>query len=244
MIRRVISALRRRTMAAWRSLVPSPQFADRLYAWWWWRSFNGPHLIDRSYIEALDRLPPDARGLDVGSGGGRIRPNATTTDITPHPEVDVVCDASSLPFDDGAFDYVWSNAVLEHVRDPHQVAREMVRVLKSGGIAIIQTPFLENIHSWPEDYYRFTPQGLRYLFRDLEEVKTGVSAGPGQVLPDLIQYYFAGFPDIESRRLLPTLCCMLIGVWLWPIRLLDHVLKHQPSWWRWARAYYFIGRKP
>jgi len=39
----------------------------------------------------------------------------------------------ALPFRPGSFDVVFSNSVLEHVRDPAQVLREAVRVLRAGG---------------------------------------------------------------------------------------------------------------
>jgi SAM-dependent methyltransferase len=216
----------------------------RFYGWWWWYSCNRPHLTDRSHIEILEELPANAVGLDLGAGGKRIRPNAITTDIQALPGVDVVCDATALAFEDNKFDYVWSNAVLEHVREPWKVAAEIARVLKPGGVAIIHTPFLEYVHGWPDDYYRFTIQGLRVLFKGLEELKTGTSAGPGQVLPDLIQYYFAGFGDLVNGGFWPTLWCVCVGIWLLPLRWLDRWLCRRPSYWRWARAYYYVGRKP
>ncbi len=44
-------------------------------------------------------------------------------------------DGRSLPFADGSFDVICSNAVLEHVSDLSALAREMRRVTKEGGIA-------------------------------------------------------------------------------------------------------------
>ena len=159
------------------------------------------------------------------------------------PGVDVVGDGQKLPFLNDIFDYIWCSAVLEHVPYPMQVAAEIVRTLKPGGFAIIQVPFLENIHGWPEDYYRFTLQGLRVVFKDLEEVKNGVSAGPGQVLPDLIQYHFVLYAELQKGKLLTNLICIVAGIFLLPLRVLDHLTKNRPSYWKWARAYYWIGRK-
>ncbi len=45
----------------------------------------------------------------------------------------VVAAGEVLPFRPGDFDVVYSNSVLEHVRDPAQVLREAVRVLRPGG---------------------------------------------------------------------------------------------------------------
>jgi SAM-dependent methyltransferase len=156
----------------------------------------------------------------------------------------VVGDGHRLPFLNDSFDYIWCNAVLEHVPDPMQVASEIARILKPEGLAFIQVPFLENVHGWPQDYYRFTIQGLRVLFRNLEEVQSGVSAGPSQLLPDLVQYYCVAFAELQNGKLLTNLLCLIPGALLLPMRLLDHILKNRPSYWKWARAYYWVGRKP
>lgn len=217
--------------------------AERLYAWWWWRSLNRPQVTDSAYIELLETVPPGSFGLDLGSRS-RVREDAITLDVVAAEGVDVVGDGHDLPFVDDTFDYVWCNAVLEHVRNPWLVAAEIVRTMKPGGLAVVQVPFLENIHGWPDDYYRFTPNGLRALFRDLDEVAVGVSAGPGQVLPDLVIYYGTGFGEIQGGGLPRNLAAVVLGALLLPFRYLDRIARGRPSWWKWARGYYFVGRKP
>jgi SAM-dependent methyltransferase len=217
--------------------------AEEVYGWWWWRSLNRPRISDRTYEWLLAEIPAGSRGLDLGSRE-RVRADALTLDVVEADGVDVVADGHDLPFVDGSFDYVWCNAVLEHVRNPFGVAREIERVLRPGGLAVIQVPFLESIHNWPDDYFRFTQNGLRQLFSELDEVATGVSAGPGQVLPDLVQYYAVGFSDVHGGGLGVNLFLVLVGTLLWPIRVLDTLLRRRPSYWRWARAYYYVGRKP
>ncbi len=191
----------------------------------------------------LHEIPAGSLGLDLGSRA-RVRPDAITLDVVAVDGVDVVGDGHDLPWPDDTFDYVWCNAVLEHVRNPFLVASEIVRTLRPGGIAIVQVPFLENVHGWPDDYFRFTLNGLRELFTELEEVATGTSAGPGQVLPDLLQYYGTAFADIQGGGLFVNLAAVVLGTLLLPLRLLDRALTRRPSYWKWARAYYYAGRKP
>jgi len=52
---------------------------------------------------------------------------------------------AALPFEDGRFDVVHANQVIEHLADTDQFIREIYRVLKPGGYAIVCT---ENLASW------------------------------------------------------------------------------------------------
>lgn len=57
--------------------------------------------------------------------------------------VNVICtvaDGEYLPFPDGAFDAVWGNAILHHL-DLTRAGRELVRVLKPGGVAVFCEPW-------------------------------------------------------------------------------------------------------
>lgn len=54
----------------------------------------------------------------------------------------VVEDASGLPFDDSSFDVVVCLEVLEHLFQPHLATREMLRVLRPGGVLIATVPNL------------------------------------------------------------------------------------------------------
>jgi ubiquinone/menaquinone biosynthesis C-methylase UbiE len=47
-------------------------------------------------------------------------------------------DAAALPFPDGSFDFVVSSAVWEHLPDVRAATTEVRRVLRPGGLAIIQ----------------------------------------------------------------------------------------------------------
>jgi SAM-dependent methyltransferase len=52
-------------------------------------------------------------------------------------------DGQALPFRDGAFDWVFSHAVIEHVADAPRYLRECVRVLRRGGSMYLSTaPYL------------------------------------------------------------------------------------------------------
>jgi 2-polyprenyl-3-methyl-5-hydroxy-6-metoxy-1,4-benzoquinol methylase len=63
----------------------------------------------------------------------------------------------------GQFDVVICEQVLEHVTDPDAAVRTLGRLMRPGGWLLVSTPFLIRIHAAPDDYWRFTPSGLRLL---------------------------------------------------------------------------------
>jgi SAM-dependent methyltransferase len=66
------------------------------------------------------------------------------------PDVQRV-DMLKMPFEDQSFDLVIANHVLEHVDDDLKALGEISRVLKSGGYAILQTPYSAKLHHTWQD---------------------------------------------------------------------------------------------
>ena len=58
------------------------------------------------------------------------------------PGVDHHVDLQSLPFRDGSYDVVYASHVLEHIQDDHAAIREIRRVLRPGGIAVLPVPIM------------------------------------------------------------------------------------------------------
>jgi predicted SAM-dependent methyltransferase len=63
----------------------------------------------------------------------------TTTDLLS-PLADVKADICNLPFEDNSYDIIFCNHVLEHIPDDTKAMQELFRVLKKGGMAILQIP--------------------------------------------------------------------------------------------------------
>lgn len=63
----------------------------------------------------------------------------TTTDLNS-PLADVKADICDLPFDDNTYDIIFCNHVLEHIPNDEKAMLELYRVLKPGGMAILQIP--------------------------------------------------------------------------------------------------------
>ncbi|HEV2811818.1 MAG TPA: methyltransferase domain-containing protein [Solirubrobacteraceae bacterium] len=62
-----------------------------------------------------------------------------STDLDPRI-ADVQADLTDLPFEDEAFDLVICNHVLEHIPDDRRAMREIRRVLRPSGAAVMQHP--------------------------------------------------------------------------------------------------------
>jgi SAM-dependent methyltransferase len=81
----------------------------------------------------------------------------------PYAKSTYVCDLGSLPVEDGRFDAIIFNQVMEHLPDPLAVLKELRRVLKAQGIIMCSAPLFYEEHEQPYDYFRFTQFGWRYL---------------------------------------------------------------------------------
>ena len=79
-----------------------------------------------------------------------------------------ITDCPELP--DGGFDAIVSVDVFEHITRPWLAAQEITRLLRPGGFTYHSTLWSWRYHPCPVDYWRFSPDALRFLFRDLNLV--------------------------------------------------------------------------
>ena len=106
-------------------------------------------------------------------------------------------DLMNLSFEDGSFDFVVSDQVLEHLDgNPQSAMDESRRVLKPGGVAVHTTCFLQQIHWGPKDLWRFSPDALRFLARDFSEIIACEAWGNRLVWPYIwMGLRFEGIPQ-------------------------------------------------
>jgi SAM-dependent methyltransferase len=169
-------------------------------------------------------------------------PGYVNLDLFAQPGVDVQADAELLPFPDALFTRVECDAVLEHVRDPRRVMREIVRVLAPGGYAHLVTPFCHPFHEYPRDYRRFTLDGLKELNGGrLEVVAEGWRTGPtATMLVFTLEYAKLVFPWKWWRAAAHG----VLGWVLFPLRYLDLLLQRSPYAPRLGNHCYLWLRKP
>ena len=196
---------------------------------------------DKSIFDTVNEYKDSSLVLNLGSGPGLfdryIEVDMLNLDIDESNSPDVVGDAHDMPFAEESFDCIFCNAVLEHVPRPWVVASEIGRVLKRGSHVCVNVPFLQVGHT-QHDYYRFTVEGLRTLFSDFKEIKSGVSAGPFSFLTVFISSYISSFFSGRARSLVG----LIINFIVFPLKYLDVVIRNR-NMGEFADAVYFIGIK-
>ncbi len=99
-------------------------------------------------------------------------------DQRPGPGVDRLEDVEALTFEPGSAGTVILLDTLEHVRDCHRALDEVWRVLKRDGVVIATSVMDFFIHDEPCDYWRFTPEAFRFLFRRFPQQLVGFQGNP------------------------------------------------------------------
>jgi SAM-dependent methyltransferase len=169
---------------------------------WWYRERRA--MLARE----LRRLGPPGRALDIGAaGGGNTRVlvahgwdalaadySETAVELAVRRGLRAIhADACDLPLPGESFDLVLAFDVLEHIEDDHTAARELVRVLRPGGRALITVPCdmaLWSAHDVASFHFR------RY---DREEL-TDLLRGAGLVVDRMWSWNVLMRPIVAWRR--------------------------------------------
>jgi len=184
-------------------------------------------------------------GKSAGEGFGallaRVPPmRLLETDVLFGPRTMLVCDSHDLPFEDGFFDGVIAQAVLEHVVDPYRCVEEIFRVLQPAGLVYAETPFMQQVHEGRYDFTRFTHLGHRRLFRRFEEIASGPVCGTGMALAWAYRHFLVSLSDSPTIRNFMDRFARLTSFYL---KYLDDFSIRNSGSFDSASANYFIGRK-
>lgn len=136
-------------------------------------------LAHHKRIHALERVREHAHGdlLDVGCGARPFEPvfagrigrsygvdHPLSTELSArHPDAFAIAEA--LPFRDQSFDTVLAMALMPYLPVPDFMLREAHRVLRPGGVVVIEFQMMGPPWNPPWDFFRFTRYGAELLLR-------------------------------------------------------------------------------
>jgi SAM-dependent methyltransferase len=123
-----------------------------------------------------------------------------------YPDFDI-CHVDAV---DRTFGVVLCDQVIEHVEDPFGAARNLARLCAPGGYVVVGVPFLVRVHPAPNDYWRFTPDGLRLLLERAGLEVTDVRGWGNRHCANVNFLVWSGRPKWASLRNEPTLP---VNVW-------------------------------
>jgi SAM-dependent methyltransferase len=107
-------------------------------------SFNLEYLLRKRYSWMNEYIKKDDHGVEMGAGTGFSKffinnKFLLLTDFSCHEWLDIKnVDALHTPFDDCSYDYVVTSNMIHHVPHPIKFLKEMKRILKPGGVLLIQ----------------------------------------------------------------------------------------------------------
>lgn len=108
--------------------------------------------------------------LDVGSGKNLRYKNLfsfdkyITLDVDSKNSPDIISSADNIPLKNGSVDSIICTQVLGDIREPFLAIGEFFRILRPGGYVILSESLLNETHGEPNDFWRFTNFGLKYMF--------------------------------------------------------------------------------
>jgi SAM-dependent methyltransferase len=186
---------------------------------------------------------PKGRRVNVGSASRRFQVPVLNLDLSAGEAVDVAGNLLQLPFKNESVDTLICTGVLEHVPDPGAAVAEIYRVLKPGGRVFVETPFMQTVHASPDDYSRWTPNGLGRLLQDFDLLEHHVVAGPASALAWQVQETLAMLFSLRSS-VLYRIGLRLFGWLAVPLSWLDVFLERHPMAWHAASGFAAVAVKP
>jgi SAM-dependent methyltransferase len=146
----------------------------------------------------------------------------------------ILCDLGSVPRPAGVYDSILCNAVLEHVRDPDAVMKELRRLLRPEGFLVLSVPFLQPCHGL--DFRRYTREGMLELARayDFEVVEIL----PVNSIAQTVTWIVWSYLQEKRKRVLQLVLWLPFYVWSRSSMRTDFALRTQ------ANGFLMVLKKP
>lgn len=159
------------------------------------------------------------RVLDIGSGKDaasyhRFFKKTENIQIIPLDQkiARIDFEQDSLPAEDGSVDTILAFNCFEHIYQYPFLISEVYRVLARDGRVFGATPFLVGYHPDPKDYWRFTSEALRRIFRTAGfdvVVISAIGRGPCTAAFSQIEFMIPRFLKIVAMPCMAALDRMI-----------------------------------
>ena len=229
---------------------------------WYFRSLHG-HVAREL---AAARLPAGAAVLDAGCGTGglllrsrTVLPEATWSGVDLMP---LACDlarrrcgpaidirqgsVTALPYENGSFDAVVSLDVICQIRDPENAVAEFARVLRPGGVAVINVPAYMWLWSYHDEAVHTSHRYTR------PEMAALLQRGPFEAVR-LTHWNALPFPAIWAKRKLFAMpkdtsdvkdYSAPVDAMFRLLMALEHAWLRAGGNWGWGSSVLTVARKP
>lgn len=103
---------------------------------------------------------------------------------------------------DSACDIVIVPNLVHHVDDQPRLFGEIARVVRPGGLAYLFEPILRELHQLPDDYLRYTPNGMKKILESVgfEAERIETIGGPFQAIAYCWEQALQYFPENERKK--------------------------------------------
>jgi len=219
-----------RTTLLRREIVQEKAFLHLLYSEW--------------YEQIIKALSKKKDVLELGSGAGFLQelfPEVITSEVFETPGVELIVDASDLPFSDRSLDAIVMTDVFHHLPDVRGFFLEATRCIRPGGKVVMIEPWRTRWSEWVYTHLHsesFSPES------DWEIPNTGPLSGANGALPWIVfqrdrALFEAQYPQwrIRSIKLMMPISYLLSGGvsmrslmpgWMYrPIRVLEQILNQK-----------------
>ena len=174
--------------------------------------------------------------LDIGCGTHK-RDGFIGIDIVPGEQVDYVLDIERerLPFEDNSVDHVFSSHTFEHIRNPQNILKEIVRVCRHGALVEIWTPYLKSNDAFVLGHINFYNESIwNHICFEHDDV--WLTDAPGRF--EMKRYHYVLFPGIldELERMnIPFMFALAhmfnialeFGIYIWVDKTRSEAVKPQ-----------------
>jgi SAM-dependent methyltransferase len=180
----------------------------------------------RSYLDC--EIRKNCRGLkgeilDLGSGGAQYKRifdkdcKVTCGDIDTGCGADIIFDANKkFPIKQGRFDNIFCMNLIEHLNNSENCINECHRVLKKGGRLYLSMVFLYPFHADPNDFVRYTHEGMMHRLKStgFDKIKIKRLGGRGAIIADT-------FASLMPTKIIPMIFRVISYPAVW---ILDNLI--------------------